>query len=127
MCSIRIIIMKLAHAIGRILKRVKGRVGRRVTFGTGVAVPFVARLPASGSRAPTSVSRGGRDHRVVAASSIPQGVCGSNRIYGCLVVFCTYRFSHGVRQANEKHGHEKICVWRNSRLAWAGWGVRWYI
>jgi hypothetical protein len=119
--------MKLAHAIGRILKSVKGRAGRWVTFGMGVAVPFVARLPASGSRAPTSVSRGGRDHKVVAASSVPQGVCGLNRIYGCLVVPCTNCFSHGVRQANEKHGHEKICVWRNSRLAWAGWGVCRYI
>ncbi len=47
---------------------------RQPTFGKGFAVPFVACLPASGSRAPTSVSRGGRDHRVVAASSIPQGV-----------------------------------------------------
>ncbi len=107
MGSIGVIIVELAHAIGRVLKSVEGKAGRWVTF--------VACLPASGSRAPTSVSRGGRDHRVVATSSDPQGVHGSNRVRGCLVVSCTYRFSHEGRQANEKHGHEKICVWRNSR------------
>jgi hypothetical protein len=107
--------VKLAHAIGRVLKSMEGRAGRWATFGTGVAVPFVARLPASGSGAPTSVSRGSRDHRVVAASSVPQGIRGSNRVHGCLVVSCAYRFSHGGRQANEKHGHKKICVFRNSR------------
>ncbi len=107
--------MKLAHATGRVLKSVKSRAGRRATFGTGVAVPFVTRLLASGSRAPTSVSRGSRNHRVVAASSIPQGVCSSNRVHSCLVISCAYRFSHGGRQGNEKHCHEKICVWRNSR------------
>jgi hypothetical protein len=114
-CSIKIIIVKLAHAIGRALKNVKSRVGRRATFGKGVAFPFVARLPASGSKAPTSVSRGGRDHRVVATSSVPHGVRSSNRVCGCLVVSCAYRFSYGGWQANEKHGHEKIRVWRNSR------------
>jgi hypothetical protein len=82
--------VKLAHTIGRVLESVKTRAGRQATgrqatFGTGVAVPFVGRLLASGSRAPTSVSRGGHDCRVVAASSIPQGVCGSNRVRGCLV------------------------------------------
>jgi hypothetical protein len=53
-CSVGVIIVKLAHAIGRVLKSVESR----ATFGTGVAVPFVARLPASGSRDPTYVSRG---------------------------------------------------------------------
>jgi hypothetical protein len=96
-CSVGVIVVKLAHAIGRVLESVKSRAGRRVTFGTGVAVPFVGRLPASGSRAPTSVSPGGRDRRVVAASSIPQGVRSSNRVKGCLVVSCTYYFSHGWR------------------------------
>ncbi len=61
--------MKLAHAIGRVLKGVKIRAGWWATFGTGVTIPFVAPLPAGGSRAPTSVSRGSRDHIVVAASS----------------------------------------------------------
>ncbi len=115
MCSVGVIIVKLATAIGRVLKSVESRAGRRATFGTGLAVPFVGRLPASGSRAPTSVSRGGRDHRVVATSSIAQGVRSSNRVRGCLVVSCAYRFSHGGRQTNEKHGHEKVCIWRNSR------------
>ncbi len=107
--------MKLAHAIGRVLKSVESRVGRRATFGMSVAVPFVACLPASGSRAPTCVSRGGHDHRVMAASSVPQGVRGSDCVRGCLVISCAYRFSLGGQQTNEKHGHEKICVWRNSR------------
>ncbi len=115
MCSVGVIVVKLAHAIGRVLESVKSGAGRRTTFGTGVAVPFVVRLPASGSRAPTSVSRSGRNHWVVAASSIPQGVPSLNRVRGCLVVSCAYRFSHGGRQTNEKHGHKKICVWRNSR------------
>ena len=97
MCPIGVIIVEFAHAIGRVLESVKSRAGRRATFGTGVAVPFVGRLPISGSRATTSVSRGGRDRRVVAASSIPQGVRGSNRVCGCLVVSCAYRFSHGWR------------------------------
>ncbi len=113
--SIGVIIVKLAHAIGRALKSMEGRAGRWATFGTGVAVPFVARLPASGSGAPTSVSRGSRDHRVVATSSVQQGIRGSNCVHSCLVVSCAYRFSHGGRQANEKHGHKKICVLRNSR------------
>ncbi len=103
-CTIWVVIVKLAHAIGRVLKRVEIRAGRWETFGMGVAVPFVAPLPASGSRAPTSVTRGGCNHRVVAALSIPQGVRGSNCVRGCLVVPCAYRFSHRRRQANEKHG-----------------------
>ncbi len=107
--------MKLAHTISRVLKRVERRAGRWPTFGTGVAVPFVAHLPASGSRAPTSVSRGGRDHKVVAASSIPQGICSSNRVRGCLVVSCAYPCSYGRWQVNKKHGQKQICVWRNSR------------
>ncbi len=97
MCSVRVIVVKLAHAIGRVLESVKIRAGRWATFGTSVAVPFVGRFPASGSRAPTSVSRGGRDRRVVAASSIPQVVRGSNRVRGCLVVSCADRLSHGWR------------------------------
>jgi hypothetical protein len=87
--------VKLAHAIGRVLKSVESRAGRQATFETSVAVLFFARLPASGSGAPTSVSRGGRNRRVVAASSIPQGVRGLNRVHGCFVVSCAYRFSHG--------------------------------
>jgi hypothetical protein len=50
--SIGVIIVKLAHAIGRVLKGMESRSGRRATFRMGIAV-----LPASGSRAPTSVSQ----------------------------------------------------------------------
>jgi hypothetical protein len=92
--------MKLAHAIGRVLKGIE----IRATFGTGVAVPIVAPLPAGGSRAPTFLSRGRRDHRVVAASSVSQGLRSLNCVRGCLVVPRAYRFSHQGRQANEKHG-----------------------
>jgi hypothetical protein len=65
--------VKLAHAIGRVLERVKSRAGSQATFGRGIAVPFVGRLPASGSRAPTSVSHGGRD-RIVRIVADIQGV-----------------------------------------------------
>jgi hypothetical protein len=75
----------------------ESRAGRQATFGTSVAVLFVARLPASGSGAPTSVSRGSHNRRVVAALSVPQGVRGSNRVRSCFVVSCAYRFSHGGR------------------------------
>jgi hypothetical protein len=51
-----------------------------------------------------------RDRGVVAASSIPQGVCGSNHSHGRLVVSGTRRFLHGRRQANQKHCLKKIVV-----------------
>ncbi len=122
-CSVGVIFVKLAHAIGRVPKSVESRAGRQATFGTGIAIPFVAHLPASGSRAPTSVRCGGRDNRVGAASSVPQGVCGPNRVRGCLVVSCAYRFCHGGRQMNEKHGHENTCLLEKharpfKRLGW---------
>jgi hypothetical protein len=40
--------VKLAHAIGRVLESLKSRAGRRATFGTGVAVPFVFPLVGAG-------------------------------------------------------------------------------
>jgi hypothetical protein len=40
--------------------------------------PLILGLPQSDT-APTSLSRGGRDRRVLAASSIPQGVRGLHR------------------------------------------------
>jgi hypothetical protein len=58
---------------------INGNLGGRgggATFGAGVTAPFVASPPAVGSRAPTSLSRGSRDRRVVATSSILQDVCG---------------------------------------------------
>jgi hypothetical protein len=72
-----IVIMKFTHAIARVLKGIKIRAGRGVTFGAGVTAPFVASLPIVRSRAPTSLSHRGSDRRVVAASSIPQGICGN--------------------------------------------------
>jgi hypothetical protein len=58
---IGIVIMKFAHVIARVLKGMKIWAGGGATFGAGVTAPFVASLPAVGSRAPTSLSRGGRD------------------------------------------------------------------
>jgi hypothetical protein len=64
-------VVKFTDAIARVLKPIKIGAGRGVTFGAGVAAFFVASLPAVGSRAPTTLSRGGCDCGVVAASSIP--------------------------------------------------------
>ncbi len=64
-------IVKFALAIARVLKGVKVWMGRGATFGTGVTAPFVASLPAAGSGAPASLSRGGCDRRIVAAPSVP--------------------------------------------------------
>ncbi len=49
---IGVVIVKFAHAIARVLERVKIWAGRGATFGTGVTAPFVASLPAAGSGAP---------------------------------------------------------------------------
>ncbi len=65
--------VKFTNAIARVLKRVKVRVERGVTYGAGIAALFVASLPIIRSRAPTALSCGGCDHRVVAALSIPLG------------------------------------------------------
>ncbi len=40
-----IVIVKLTHTIARVVKRVEVRAGRRATFGTGIAPPFVTLLP----------------------------------------------------------------------------------
>ncbi len=82
--------------------------------GAGVTAPFVTSPPAVGSRAPTSLSRGGSDRGVVAASSIPQGIRGLHHGCGCGVVASSYCFTHGRGKANKKHGQEKIVVWRNT-------------
>ncbi len=63
--------MKFAHAIARVLKGVKIWTGRGATFGTGVTAPIVASLPAAGSGALASLSRGGCDRRIVATPSVP--------------------------------------------------------
>ncbi len=71
MSPMGIVVVKFTDAIVRVLKRMKIGAGRGATFGAGVAAPFVASLPIVGSRAPTTLSRGGCDCRVVAVSSIP--------------------------------------------------------
>ncbi len=98
-----VVIVKFAHAIARVLERVEIGAGKGVTFGMGVAIPFVASLPTCGSSAHMSLSHGSRDCGVVATSSIPQGVCCFHHGRGCLVVASSYRFSHGRWQDNKKH------------------------
>ncbi len=65
-----VVVVKLTHAIARVVKRIEVWAGRRATFGTGVAAPFVTLLPNWGSWAPTSLCRGGWDRRVVASLSV---------------------------------------------------------
>ncbi len=91
--------------------------GRGADFWSGRYRPFVASLSAVRCRAPASLSRGGRDCRVVAASSIPQGIRGLHHGSGCHVVASTYCLTHGWWQVNKKHGQKKIIVWRNT----GGW------
>jgi hypothetical protein len=81
-----VVIVKFTNAIARVLKRVKVRVERGVTYGAGVAALFVALLPIIRSRAPTALSCGGCDHRVVAALSIPLGFRSLHHGCRCLVV-----------------------------------------
>jgi hypothetical protein len=38
-------VVELTHTIARVVKRIEVGAGRRVTFGTGVAAPFVTLLP----------------------------------------------------------------------------------
>ncbi len=109
-----IVIMKFAHAIARVLKGMEICAGGGVTFGAGVTALFVASPPAVRSRAPTLLSRGGRNCRIMAASSIPQGIHGLHHGRSCLVVASSYCLMHGWWQANKKHGQKKIIVWRNT-------------
>jgi hypothetical protein len=41
-----IVVVKLTHTIARVVKRIEIWAGRRGTFGTGIAAPFVTLLPA---------------------------------------------------------------------------------
>ncbi len=68
---IGVVIVKFAHAIARVLEGVKIWAGRGATFGTGSTAPFVTSLPAAGSGAPALLCRGGCNHRIVAAPSVP--------------------------------------------------------
>jgi hypothetical protein len=81
-----------------------------MTFGMGVTVPSVILPLASRSWASAALGFGGRDSGVVAASSIQQGVCGSNHSFSCLLVSSPSHFLHGRRQANQKHCQKKIVV-----------------
>ncbi len=90
-------VVKLAHAIAPVLKGKEVRARRRMTFGTGVAIPFVVLLPASRSRASTALSLSGCNNGVVATPSIPQGIRSSNHSHGCLVASGAYYFPHGRR------------------------------
>ncbi len=115
MSLVGVVIMKFAHAIARVLEGIEIRAGGGATSGAGVTAPFVASPPAVGSRAPTSLSHGGRDCRVMAASSIPQGICCLHHGCSCHVVASSYCLMHVWWQANKKHGQKKIVVWRNTR------------
>ncbi len=97
MSSMGIVVVKFPDAIARVLERIEIGAGRGVTFGAGVDAPFVASLPVVGSRAPTTLSQGGCDCRVVAASSIPEGVCSFHHSRSRPVGARSYRFSHGRR------------------------------
>jgi hypothetical protein len=55
--------------------------GGGTTFRAGVTAPFVASLPAAGSGAPASLYRGGCECRVMAAPSVPKGICSLH--HGC--------------------------------------------
>jgi hypothetical protein len=80
---------ELAHEIARVLEIIEVGARRRMTFGMGVAVPFVI-ISTSRSWASTALSRGGCDCGVVAALGVSQGIRGSNHGNGCLVVSSTY-------------------------------------
>ncbi len=85
-----VVVVKFADAIAKVLERIEVWAGGGATFGAGVTAPFVASPPVVRSRAPTSLSRGGRDRRILAASSIPQGICGLHHGRGCRVVASSY-------------------------------------
>jgi hypothetical protein len=69
--------------------RNRNRGGKGGGFWNGCCRSFFASLPAGGSRAPILLSRGGCDRRVIAALSVPQGICSLHHGRGCLVVAST--------------------------------------
>jgi hypothetical protein len=107
MSPVGVVIMKFAHTIARVSQRNENLGRKWATFGAGINAPFVASPPAVGSRAPTSLSRGDRDGRVVAALSISRGIRGLHHGRGCHVVASTYCLMHGRWQANKKHGQNR--------------------
>ncbi len=88
------VVVKFTHATAGVVKRIEVRAGRRATCRTSDAAPFVALLPFGRSWAPTSLCHGGRDHGVVASSSVPQGVRSFHNSRSCLVVACADRLPH---------------------------------
>jgi hypothetical protein len=90
-----VVVVKLTQAIAMAVKRIEVWAGRRATFGTGIAAPFVTLLSICWSWALTSLFHGGRDREVVASSSVPQGVRGFHNNHGCLVVSCANFLPHG--------------------------------
>jgi hypothetical protein len=44
-----LVVVKFTHTIARVVKLIEIKMGRRATFETGVAAPFVALLPVFGS------------------------------------------------------------------------------
>ncbi len=115
MSLVGVVIMKFAHATAKVLIGIKVRAGRGSTFGVGVTAPFVASFPVGRDRAPTLLSCGRRNDRVVAASSIPQGIRSLHHGCSSHVVASSYCLMHGWVQANKEHGEKKIVVWRNTR------------
>ncbi len=97
MSPMGIVVVKFTDAIAKVLERMEIGAGRGATFGAGIAAPFVGSLPVVGSRAPTTLSRGGCDCGVVAASSIPEGVCSFHHSCSRPVGASSYRFAHGRR------------------------------
>jgi hypothetical protein len=96
----------LAHANVRVLEIEKNLGWKGGDFLNGHSWPSCR--PSSPQQ--ELVSRGGRDHGVVAATSIPQVVRGSNHRRSHLVVPGTYSFLHGRRQLNEEHHKEQIII-----------------
>ncbi len=49
MSLVGVVIGKFTHAIARVVKRIEIRVGRRATFGMGIATSFVVFFPLAGA------------------------------------------------------------------------------
>jgi hypothetical protein len=100
-----VVIVKVGHAIARVLKGIE--IG--ATFGAGVTTLFVALLPA--------VRRGLLLRCVKAAATVgswlPEHPKGHLSLHhGCsrLVGASSFRFFHSRRQENQKHRNEQIIV-----------------
>jgi hypothetical protein len=107
-CFVAVEVVELVQAIARVLKRKEIGAGRRVTFGTGIAIPSVVVLPGSRSLASTALCSGGCDH----ASWPPRA---SHKAFAALTItaaamwFPAPATSHmeGVRLILHFHGEPK--------------------